>query len=144
MTAESSVLRRIWLAVARTTVLFRLNTGMGWASGGGKVTKRADGAAIVPYGRPIALGFSKPDNTPLIGSADLIGWHTITITPEMLGARVAIFTGIEVKRTTGGRRSPDQITFIANLRAAGGIAGFATSEEDAIGIIADYLAALRQ
>ena len=140
MTTETPVLRRIWLAVARTTTLFRLNTGMAWASGGGKVIKRADGAAIVPFGRPISLGFGKPDNTPLNGASDLVGWTTV----EINGTRVAIFTAIEVKRTTGGRRSPDQITFVDNVRAAGGIAGFATSEEDAIGIIADYLAALRQ
>ena len=144
MTTETPVLRRIWLAVARTTVLFRLNTGMAWASGGGKVTKRQDGAAIVPFGRPIALGFGKPDNTPLVGSSDLIGWSTITITQDMVGAHVAIFSAIEVKRTTGGRRSPDQINFVNNVKSAGGIAGFATSEEDAIGIIADYIAALRQ
>ena len=138
MTRETPILRTIWLAVARTTTLFRLNTGMAWASGGGKVTKRSDGAAIVPFGRQIALGFSKPDNTPLAGSSDLIGWHSITITPEMVGARIAVFTAVEVKRTGGGRRRPEQITFIDNVRAAGGIAGFASSPDDAIKIISDW------
>jgi hypothetical protein len=135
---ETQTLRQIWLAVARTTTLFRLNTGMAWASGGGKVIKRADGAAIVPFGRPIALGFSKPDNTPLVGASDLIGWHTIVITEEMVGTRVAVFTAIEVKRTGGGRRRPEQITFIDNVRADGGIAGFASSPDDAIKIISDW------
>ena len=33
-------------------------------------------------------------------SSDLIGWTTITITPAMVGKKVAIFTAIEVKPNT--------------------------------------------
>lgn len=33
-------------------------------------------------------------------SSDLIGWTTITITPAMVGKKVAIFTAIEVKPPT--------------------------------------------
>jgi len=31
------------------------------------------------------------------GSADLIGWRTITITPEMVGTQIAQFLSVEVK-----------------------------------------------
>jgi hypothetical protein len=38
-------------------------------------------------------------------TADLIGWRSITITPDMVGTTVAIFASIEVKTPTG-RVSP--------------------------------------
>ena len=64
------------------------------------------------------------------GSADLIGWRTITITPEMVGQQVAVFTSIEVKSATG-RLRPEQRQWMEAVQAAGGIAGVARSVEDA-------------
>ena len=64
------------------------------------------------------------------GAGDLIGWRTITITPEMVGQRVAVFTSIEVKSATG-RLRPEQRQWMEAVQAAGGIAGVARSVEDA-------------
>ena len=64
------------------------------------------------------------------GSSDLIGWTTRTITPEMVGQQVAVFTSIEVKSATG-RIRPEQQQWIDAVQAAGGIAGVARSVEDA-------------
>jgi len=64
------------------------------------------------------------------GSSDLIGWRTITITPEMVGQRVAVFASIEVKSTTGRIRQEQQ-QWLDAVQAAGGIAGVARSVEDA-------------
>ena len=69
------------------------------------------------------------------GSADLIGWRTITITPEMVGQQVAVFTSIEVKSATG-RLRPEQRQWMEAVQAAGGIAGVARSVEDAEQILA--------
>jgi hypothetical protein len=55
------------------------------------------------------------------GTSDLIGWHTVTITPEMVGRRVALFLAIEVKARSG-KLSPEQIAFLRCVNAAGGIA----------------------
>jgi len=74
-------------------------------------------------GRPVQFGLCK-------GSADLIGWRTITITPEMVGQRIAVFTSIEVKTPTG-RVQPEQKQWLEAVQAAGGIAGIARSVEDA-------------
>jgi len=63
------------------------------------------------------------------GSADLIGWQTITITPDMVGQRFARFLSIEVKTPTG-RLSPEQETWRAAVLKAGGIAVVARSVED--------------
>lgn len=54
------------------------------------------------------------------GSSDLIGWHSVIITPEMVGKKIAVFLACEVK-TSSGRLSEDQERFLKNVRAAGGI-----------------------
>ena len=75
------------------------------------------------HGRPVTFGLAK-------GSADLIGWRTITVTPDMVGQQVAVFLSIEVKTPTG-RLRPEQQQWLEAVQAAGGIAGVARSVEDA-------------
>jgi hypothetical protein len=67
------------------------------------------------------------------GAGDLLGWRTITITPEMVGQRIAVFTSIEVKTPTGRLRLEQQ-QWLDAVQAAGGIAGVARSVEDALRI----------
>jgi hypothetical protein len=64
------------------------------------------------------------------GAGDLLGWRTVTITPEMVGTTVAVFLSIEVKTATG-RLRPEQQQWLDAVQAAGGIAGVARSVEDA-------------
>jgi hypothetical protein len=78
-------------------------------------------------GRPVQFGLA-------VGSADLIGWTTRTITPDMVGQQVAVFTSIEVKSATG-RLRPEQRQWLEAVQAAGGIAGVARSVEDAQSLI---------
>jgi hypothetical protein len=68
------------------------------------------------------------------GSADLIGWKSITITPEMVGKRVAVFTSIEVKTPTGKVRD-DQINWQHQVAAAGGIAYVVRDEEAVLKVL---------
>jgi hypothetical protein len=74
-------------------------------------------------GRLVTFGLAK-------GSADLIGWRTITVTPAMVGSRLAIFTSIEVKTPTG-RVRPEQQAWLETVQQAGGIAIIARSVPDA-------------
>jgi hypothetical protein len=74
-------------------------------------------------GRPVQFGLAR-------GSADLIGWRTITVTPEMVGKQLAVFTSIEVK-TERGHVRPEQHAWQRTVSAAGGIAGIARSIQDA-------------
>jgi len=79
------------------------------------------------HGRPVQFGLCK-------GSADLIGWKRVTVTPEMVGQQVAVFLSIEVKTPTGKLR-PEQKQWLDAVQAAGGIAGVARSVEDALRIV---------
>lgn len=64
-----------------------------------------------------------------VGSSDLIGWHSVVVTPEMVGTRVAIFTAIETK-ARGEKPTADQKQFLDTVRDAGGIPGVAASVAD--------------
>jgi hypothetical protein len=74
-------------------------------------------------GRLVTFGLAR-------GSADLIGWRSITVTPAMVGTRLAIFTSIEVKTPTG-RVRPEQQAWLETVQQAGGIAIVARSVPDA-------------
>jgi len=63
------------------------------------------------------------------GSGDLIGWRTLTITPDMVGQSIAQFLSIEVKTPTGKVR-PDQRNWLDQINAAGGLAIIARSVTD--------------
>ena len=78
-------------------------------------------------GRPVQFGLCK-------GSADLIGWKRVTVTPDMVGQQVAVFLSIEVKTPTG-RVSPEQRQWLGAVQAAGGIAGVARSVDDALDLL---------
>ena len=54
------------------------------------------------------------------GSGDLIGWKTVTITPEMVGTKLAVFTSVETKSTRGTEKG-NQKQWAENVIAAGGI-----------------------
>ncbi len=88
-----------------------------------KVFRNNTGTLRDQHGRPVQFGLCK-------GSADLIGWRTVTVTPEMVGTQVAVFLSIEVKTPTG-RLRPEQQQWLDAVQAAGGIAGVARSVEDA-------------
>ena len=108
MSSEQQIQQQIRIACGTGPVrLFRNNTG----------TLRDQN------GRPVQFGLCK-------GSADLIGWRTVTVTPDMVGTQVAVFLSIEVKTPTG-RLRPEQQQWLDAVQAAGGIAGVARSVDDA-------------
>jgi len=78
-------------------------------------------------GRPVQFGLAK-------GSADLVGWKTVTITPDMVGKEVGVFVSIEVKTPTG-RPTQHQQAWLTAVEKAGGIAGIARSVDDALRIV---------
>lgn len=84
-----------------------------------------------------SVGFDKTNRVHYglcVGSSDLIGFKTRTITADDVGQRVAVFVALEVKTATG-RVSPDQKRFIEFVTAAGGISGVVRSVSEAINLV---------
>jgi hypothetical protein len=104
--------------------LFRNSCGVGWS---GQLVRRMDNLVTLANARPVRYGL-----TP--GSADLIGWQHITVTPEMVGRKLAVFASIEVK-AAHGRLTPEQDNWRRVLQSAGGAAGVARSVAEAAGIL---------
>ena len=104
---EAYVQNKIRLAVGSGDVrLFRNNTG----------------ALLDMQGRLVKFGLCK-------GSSDLIGFRSITITPDMVGQKIAVFSAIEVKDK--GKATVEQKNFINIINNAGGYAGVAKNVNDA-------------
>jgi len=80
------------------------------------------GDFIVRKGRLIKSGLAT-------GSSDLIGWKTVTITPDLVGCKLAVFTAVEGK-TGKLKLTPEQAAFLAAVNKAGGIAIEARSIDD--------------
>jgi hypothetical protein len=91
-------------------VLFRNDCGSAWV--GSKIIKGGPDRVILSGARRISYGLLK-------GSADLVGWETIEITPDMVGQKVARFLSIEAK-TENDTIKPDQVVWIRIVRGAGG------------------------
>jgi hypothetical protein len=85
-------------------------------------------------GRFVAYGLGSHAGSVLSGTSDAIGLHSITISPEMVGRRIAVFVAIEAKDRAP--LTPDQRAYLTIIHEAGGIAGVAHSVEDAQQIIA--------
>lgn len=127
MKQESNILKTIQLALSRlrNVTTFRNNTAQAWV---GTLVARTSNTITLKDYRPLHAGLTK-------GSSDLIGWTTVEVTPEMVGARLAVFTAVECK-SERGRATEEQINFVNAVMSAGGFAGIARSEADAINIVA--------
>jgi hypothetical protein len=126
--SEKQIQHDIHTGLTGNTYLFRNNVGLAYT---GDVKTNANGSVTILNARPIKFGLCK-------GSSDLIGWTTVTITPEMVGRTVAVFTAIEVKSATG-LASKSQKNFIKRIHDCGGIAGIARSLEDAESVVNQYI-----
>lgn len=123
--SEYNITRDIMKATSRSgSRVFRNNTGMGWV---GKVRRIDSKTVIIKNAQPLHAGLTN-------GSSDLIGWTPVKITPDHVGSTVGLFTAIEVKAKSG-KASKDQLKFIKAVRAAGGIAGLARSDKQALELI---------
>ena len=109
--SEAATLQEIRLALGREAgvTLFRHNQG----------------ALRDVTGRVVRFGLHP-------GCPDLIGWRSVTITPDMVGQTVAVFAGIEVKQPKGKHPvTPDQRHFLDVMAKAGALGGVATNPAQA-------------
>lgn len=115
---ESRILSEIRLAAAR----------LKW-----KLWRNNRGAAKTETGSYVRFGLAN-DSAALgreLQSADLVGWRVVTITPDMVGQRIAQFVSVEVKTPTG-HIEPGQYRWADLVNREGGHAIFATSPDHLI------------
>ena len=98
--------------------LFRNQVGEGYV---GKALRDPEGVFLADA-RHVRMGLFP-------GSGDLIGWRTVTITEDMIGASVAQFLSIEIKTATG-KVKPEQLNWMEQINMAGGHAIIARSVSD--------------
>ncbi len=111
--SEAALLQQVRLACSRGDV---------------RLWRNQCGALEDETGRWVQFGVASP------GGSDLLGWRTVTITPDMVGQRFARFLAIETKAQRG-RLTEEQRNFIAAVRAAGGIAAEVRSVEQAVELL---------
>lgn len=65
---------------------------------GARLFRNNVGVFYTRTGRRVRVGLQP-------GSGDLIGWQTVTVTPDLVGATLAVFLSLEVK-LPGGHTQP--------------------------------------
>ena len=125
MTVESNIQRAAQLALSAIgVIMWRNNVGKMWA---GKLVSFKNGRVILDNARPVTAGLCN-------GSSDLIGLKSVTITPDMVGRKIAVFVALEAKTPTG-RTQTDQYNFMRVVNESGGIAGIFRSPDDAVNLV---------
>ena len=92
------------------------------------------GVLLDATGRPVRYGLANDSRAlnEVLKSSDLIGWRPVTVTPDMVGRRLALFVSRECKpggwRFSGTPREVAQRAWIDLVNQAGGDAAFASGE----------------
>jgi len=124
------------------------------AAWGVKLMRNNSGVLPDVTGRPVRFGLgneSKRINEKL-KSGDYVGWTPVTITPEMVGKTIAVFTNIEVKAKGFKQREHyveksrefAQNKFNKLVLSTNGCAGFASCAADVDRIINTLLEGLKE
>jgi hypothetical protein len=126
MQSESEVSQRVLMEASKIgMVLWRNNSG---------AFKDKEGRWVW-----FGLGNLSKAHSERIKSSDYIGLLPVTITPEMVGQTIGVFTAIEFKKPghkTAEGRFKAQKAYIDFVKLRGGIAGFVEKVEDFYGLFA--------
>ena len=121
---ESDIQNQILIELSKQgAIAFRINAGSFWA---GEIISNKDNLLLLKNPRKIQ---GAPE-----GTSDIIGITPVTITQEMVGTRVGVFTAIEVKKP-GEKPKPSQKNYLNCMHKMGAIVGVARSPEDAVLIL---------
>lgn len=129
MNAETAQMRKIQKAATESDDcrIFRNNTGVAWQGRRAIVTLGGEKRSALLDPRPIKFGLC-------VGSSDLIGWQSVTVTPDMVGKKIAVFVALEVK--AGAIVTEGQEKFLQAVRAAGGVGEVVTDTLDTAAALA--------
>ena len=140
MTEAANEMRRMMVALsAEGARVFRNNVALAIV-GSEKVWIKSEadaarvrlrpGDVVVRNGRVLHAGLAE-------GSHDLIGLTPVTVTPDMVGRSVAVFTSVEAK-WGGGRLAPEQKNWGKFVLGHGGIVGEARTADEAVELVRAY------
>ena len=124
--SEHEIQNEIRVAVGKeqSATLFRANVGEAWT---GTLASSNLNRVVIEDARRFRSGLP-------VGFPDLFGFRTVTVTPEMVGRKLAVFAFLEVKKP-GGRTSMAQEKMHAFLRGAGAVGGVARSAGEAVTLL---------
>lgn len=106
--------------------LWRMSVGFGWIGNHKKFDKTE---TIVVNKGDVLIRQARPFNCGVEGMSDNGGFIPITVTPEMVGQKVAVTLWVEDK-SGAGRATLEQKNWIRMVRSFGGRAGVARSDDD--------------
>lgn len=119
------------------------------AQWGARLYTNNTGVAYDPSGRPVffGLGNEGKKDSDSIRTPDDVGFTVITVTPEMVGKKVAVFTAIDAKKLgfvvkpnyAAGTREYGQQKFFDIVKMHNGIAGFASCSADVDAIYNEFI-----
>lgn len=135
MTKEHSLQNQIRNELAGQALIFRANVGQAWT---GSAKRLPSGAVLPAYERlpngDLLVHNPRPFSTGLPpGFSDLFGLVSVTITPDMVGQKLAVFTALEVKAPRG-KPTENQTNFLQAVNDNGGRAGVVRTVEEAVRI----------
>lgn len=128
---ETALMKELQIAASSLGArLFRQNVGLAWI---GKVERVQRARSVVVQPGDVVIRKARPFKAGIAGMSDLGGWVPVVITPEMVGATVAVYAQVEVK--DGARVTGEQTRWIDAVRRSGGLAGIARNISDLAAIL---------
>lgn len=91
---------RVYISENHLGTFFRANVGTGWV--GRTYINESNNCLRILHPRRFSTGL--PDGFP-----DLFGFREITVTPEMVGQKIAVFCGLEIKSPHGALRKKQRL-----------------------------------
>jgi hypothetical protein len=123
---EKKIINEILTSLPENERLFRANSGQAWAGTmvGSAMAKVRIAKQIIASGGNLSgvviLRNARAFHGLPAGFPDMFGMKSITVTEDMVGSRIAVFQGVEVK--TGRIQQTDkQSLFEAMVKGLGGI-----------------------
>lgn len=132
MSAQLNRLKLYMLEASRLGArLFRRNIGMGWI---GKAYMAKGGERVTLNKGDVVISNARPFHNGEVGQSDLWGWRTVTITPDMVGRRIAQHIEIEDKGD-GDKESAEQAAWGMTIERHGGVYGVAREPADVVRVL---------
>ena len=128
---ETALMKELQIAASSLGArLFRQNVGLAWI---GKAERVQRARSVVVQPGDVVIRKARPFKVGIAGMSDLGGWVPVVITPDMVGATVAVYAQVEVK--DGARVTGEQTRWIDAVRRSGGLAGIARNISDLAAIL---------